>query len=262
MAKKHVSTHKHRNKKEKEPKQQKEPSSSKRSGSKRQSKHTSSSNKLKTYKNKKTHNRHHDKNDDFDNNVNDNNVNDEDQINGEDRIDNSNMNIDDNDFNSENDVGSNNDENNRDDRDEHDEIDDQVIVKPKKLKLADKTRQRLKNKIVEWLDSDDKIKILNTRTKKYKDAKKEQEETIISIITKLGMDDNKIDVHDDNDNLRSRVYKHKSVTKGSLKEDIIKDALMEAIRDEKKVDQLVKKIESKRPINERYYLKRTKGNKD
>jgi len=82
------------------------------------------------------------------------------------------------------------------------------------------------------------------------------------MITKLGMEDNKIDVHDENNNIRSRVYRHKSVTKGSLKEDIIKDALMEAIRDEKKVDQLVKKIESKRPINERYYLKRTKGNQD
>jgi hypothetical protein len=145
--------------------------------------------------------------------------------------------------------------------DDDEVIEDVEEVRPK-IKLADKTRERLKKKIVEWLDCDDKIKTLNTRTKKYKDAKKQQEDVIIKMITKLGMEDNKIDVHDNNDNLRSRVYRHKSVTKGSLKEDIIKDALMEAIRDEKKVDQLVKKIESKRPINERYYLKRTKGNKD
>lgn len=82
------------------------------------------------------------------------------------------------------------------------------------------------------------------------------------MINKLELDDKKIDVHDDQNNLRGRVYRHKSVTKGALKEDIVKDALMEVIRDEKKVDQLVKKIESKRPINERYYLKRTKGNKN
>lgn len=135
-------------------------------------------------------------------------------------------------------------------------------AKPSKQLLAQKIREKLKNKINNWLDYDDKIKDLNVKLKKYKDAKKQQEDVIINMLTKLGMEDNKIDVHDDNNNLRSRVYRYKSVTKGSIKEDIIKDALMEAIRDEKKVDQLVKKIESKRPINERYYLKRTKGNKD
>lgn len=137
--------------------------------------------------------------------------------------------------------------------DEYDEI------RPK-IKLTEKTKQRLKQKIIDWLDYDDKIKALNIRTKKYKDSKKKQEEIIIKMIVKLGMEDDKLDVVDDNENFRGRVYRHKSVTKGPLKEDIIKDALMEAIRDEKKVDQLVKKIESKRPIHERYYLKRTKGN--
>jgi hypothetical protein len=136
--------------------------------------------------------------------------------------------------------------------------DDEVEVKPK-VKLDDKTTQRLKKKIVDWLDYDDKIKTLNSKTKKYKDAKKQQEEIIIKMITKLQMEDTKIDVHDDQNNFRSRVYKHKSVTKEALKENIIKDALMEAIRDEKKVDQLIKKIDSKRPMKERYYLKRTKG---
>jgi len=142
------------------------------------------------------------------------------------------------------------------------EEDNEVEVKPKKNKLDDKTTQRLKKKIVDWLDYDDKIKTLNSKTKKYKDAKKQMEETIIKMITKLEMEDMKIDVHDDRNNFRSRVYRHKSVTKEAIKENIIKDALMEAIRDEKKVDQLVKKIDSKRPYKERYYLKRTKGNKN
>ena len=130
------------------------------------------------------------------------------------------------------------------------------------IHLGAKTRERLKKKIISWMDFDDKIKDLNATVKKYKDAKKQQEELIITMITKLGMDEKKIDVHDNDNNLRGRVYRHKSVTKGALKEDVIKDALMEAIRDEKKVDQLVKKIESRRPINERYYLKRTKGSQD
>lgn len=118
---------------------------------------------------------------------------------------------------------------------------------------------RLKKKINDWLDYDDKIKELTLKIKKYKDAKKAQEEIIINMITTLDLETKKIDVHDQNDQFRSRVYRQKSITKETLKENIIKDALMEAIRDEKKVDQLVKKIEGKRPVKERFYLKRTKG---
>ena len=128
--------------------------------------------------------------------------------------------------------------------------------------LGKKTREQLKRKITEWLDNDDKIKELNTKVKRYKDAKKQSEEVIMKMINVLGMEESKIDVHDDNKQLRSRVYRYKSTTRGALKEETIKNALMEVIRDEKRVEQLVKKIESKRPINERFYLKRTKGNKD
>jgi len=130
---------------------------------------------------------------------------------------------------------------------------------PKKNNLDIKTKEILKRKINEWLDSGDKIKETNTRIKKYKDAKKKQEAIILQMLSKLKMDDDKIEVKDTNDNVRSCVYRHKSTTRGALKEDTIKNALMEIIRDEKKVDQLVKKIESKRPVNEKYYLKRTKG---
>lgn len=133
-------------------------------------------------------------------------------------------------------------------------------IKRKTIKLADKTREQLKKKIVDWLDNDDKIKLLNLKMKKYKEEKKIQEQNIMDIILKLGMEDSKIDVQDKDNQLRSRVYRYKSITKAPIKENIIKDALMETIRDEKKVDQLIKKIENKRPINERYYLKRTKGN--
>ncbi len=133
---------------------------------------------------------------------------------------------------------------------------------PPKLELGRKNKERLKKKIVEWLDYDDKIKLLNNKAKKYKDAKKQQEEYIMQILVKFGIEKEKLDIQDDNNQLRSRVYRHKSITKGSINEDIIKNALMEVIRKEKIVDELVKKIESKRQINERYYLKRTKGNKD
>lgn len=153
-------------------------------------------------------------------------------------------------------------ENNEEEEENEELIENEEDENRPKIKLNNKIRERLKGKIIEWLDCDDKIKILNARAKKYKETKKEREEIIIKMISKLGIEEKKIEVHDNDDNLRGRVYRYKSVTKGSLKEDIIKTALMEAIRDEKKVDQLIKKIESKRPINERYYLKRTKGNKN
>ncbi|MEM0354183.1 MAG: hypothetical protein QXW79_01240 [Thermoplasmata archaeon] len=136
---------------------------------------------------------------------------------------------------------------------EEDDIETEQIV------LSEKMKNFLRKKIIEWLDLDDKLKELNTKVKKYKKTKKQQEELIIKTLVKLGMEDNKIDIHDKNNNIRSRVYRYKSITKGAIKEDIIRDALMEIMRDEKMVDQLVKKIDSKRPINERYYLKRTKG---
>lgn len=135
-------------------------------------------------------------------------------------------------------------------------------TKHKRIRLEEKTKEHLKNKLNNWLDYDDKIKELNKKIKKYKDEKKQQEEFIIKVITNLGIGEKKIDVQDKNNQFRSRVYRHKSITKAALKDNIIKDALMEAIRDEKKVDHLIKKIDSKRPINERYYLKRTKGNKN
>lgn len=148
---------------------------------------------------------------------------------------------------------------------ENEENADDQNVPPFKIdsKLIEKIKTRLKEKINEWLDADDKIKDLTAKMKKIKDMKKNQEEVIIKMITKLGMENNKIDIYDmKGKKIRSRVYRHRSVTRGAIKEDIIKSALMEVMRNEKRVDQLIKKIESKRPINERFYLKRTKGNKD
>lgn len=129
------------------------------------------------------------------------------------------------------------------------------------VKISNKTKERLKKKINGWLDCDDKIKATNAKLKKYKDMKKQQEKEIMTIIEKMDIEGQKFDVKDENDQLRGRVYCHVSVTKGALKEELIKEALMLAIGNEKKVNYLVKKIESKRPVNERKYLKRTKGNK-
>ena len=147
-------------------------------------------------------------------------------------------------------------------KEEYEEDEEDVELVSEQNELDKKTIRRLKTKISSWLDYDDKIKLLNNRAKKYKEEKKRQEEIIMNMIEKLNLEDIKIDINDDNNQSRGRVYRYTSTTKATLKEEIIKDALMEVIKDEKRVNALVKKIDNKRPIKTRYYLKRTKGNKN
>ena len=55
------------------------------------------------------------------------------------------------------------------------------------------------------------------------------------MITLLGMEESTFDVKDSQNQLRGRVYRYKSTTKKSITPDIVKDALMESFRDEKRV---------------------------
>jgi hypothetical protein len=146
---------------------------------------------------------------------------------------------------------------------EDESIDNNEVNFESKNDIDETTLKILKKKITDWVDYDDKIKELATKAKQYKDAKKKQEEFIINMIIKLEMiEDSVFDVHDKKNNIvRGRVYPYKSVTKEALSNDIIKNALMEVVHNEKQVDLLIKKIDNKRPIKERYYLKRTTGNK-
>jgi len=138
----------------------------------------------------------------------------------------------------------------------------QEVSSPDEDKMNLKIKKKFKRHINHWFDMDDKIKEISKNLKQYKDKKKVYEQSIMTLIEKLGINDANIDVVGKKPNeIRGRVYRYKSVTKASIKEDTIKDALMEIIRDERKVDIMIKKIDSKRPLTERYYLKKTKGNK-
>ena len=128
-----------------------------------------------------------------------------------------------------------------------------------KIENDRKIKDKLKCKISEWMDFDDKIKESNNQLKIYKSSKKEHEKLIIDIIEKLELGDLKFDIPDENKNIRGRVYRHKTVSKQAIKEETIKTVLMEVLHDQNKVNQLVKKIDDRRPIRETYRLKRTKG---
>uniref|UniRef100_A0A6C0C8Y1 Uncharacterized protein n=1 Tax=viral metagenome TaxID=1070528 RepID=A0A6C0C8Y1_9ZZZZ len=130
---------------------------------------------------------------------------------------------------------------------------------PPNEKVGNLAHAQLKQNILSWLNDDDKIKELNAETKKYKVAKKAKEDNIIKMINKLGLEETPLVIKDDDNKLRGHVRRNKSVTSGAIKHDIIKKTLMEVIKNESQVDQLVLKIENNRPKVTRYYLKRTKG---
>lgn len=147
---------------------------------------------------------------------------------------------------------------------ESEEVDKKKSKKARKEKNDKVTntsgsKDALKKKIEIWIKYDDKIKELNLLSKEHKDSKKETEKEILVMIKKLGMEEAKLDVTDKRGDVIARVYRHTSVTKSAIKEDLLKDALMEIYQNEKKSDQIIKKIDSKRKLNERFYLKRTKG---
>ena len=118
------------------------------------------------------------------------------------------------------------------------------------------SKELLKRHIEIWLGYDDKIRELNLLSKEHTDNKKKKEKEILEMIEKLNLGGIRLDVTDDYKNIIARVYKHTSITKSEITEDLLKDVLMESYQNEKKSDQIIKKINSKRQLNERCYLER------
>lgn len=203
---------------------------------------------------------------DFDKYNNDEAITEYDQVESEDESESGNESESDAESESESEAESES-ESNSNSEEESEEVDKKKSKKSKKLhkEKNDKvtntsgSKDALKKKIEIWIKYDDKIKELNLLSKEHKDSKKETEKEILAMIKKLGMEEAKLDVTDKRGDVIARVYRHTSITKSAIKEDLLKDALMEIYQNEKKSDQIIKKIDSKRKLNERFYLKRTKG---
>ena len=129
------------------------------------------------------------------------------------------------------------------------------------IEVSQETINMLKTQIQAWMDYDDKLKELAKKSKKYRDAKKKQEETILKVITSLGFEeDPEIEVTDSKTgNLRGKVSRVTKTKPEPYGPGNIKQALMEQMKDEKKVDELFEKIKNARKTEKRVYLKRTKG---
>lgn len=125
--------------------------------------------------------------------------------------------------------------------------------------IPENARIKLKTMLMDWLDYDDKIKLLAAKSKEFKTEKKNIEEYVIQKLTKLGFNDQKVNIHDKNGEIRSSVYKYKTTTKSPLKMENVEAILMQVLGNERKTIQCLKKIDDSRDLVERVYLKRTKG---
>lgn len=127
--------------------------------------------------------------------------------------------------------------------------------------LTLRIKKRLKREIITWLNNDDIIKEMSKKMKEYKDEKKKTETAILDMVNRLNIMNDKFLVNGEDNQFRSRVYCQRSVSRGAINKEVLQDALGEILHDEKKVSELIKKIEDKRPITERCYLKRDKTNR-
>lgn len=120
-------------------------------------------------------------------------------------------------------------------------------------------RKRLKDKLTDWMDIDDQILELAEELKELKQKKQKREKQILSIYEKLGDDKLSFDILEEGGGMRGRVYRSKSKSTEGLKKDVIQEALKESVYDDAAIEQILSKIDSKRQVKERFYLKRTKG---
>lgn len=109
--------------------------------------------------------------------------------------------------------------------------------------------KKFKDMVIQWVKLDDKIRLISNEIKDLKNEKKQYEEYILAVMEKLEEDT----VNLSNGQLKRNI----SQTKGSLKEDIIQEAIQELTKDPDKAYEMTQFIIQKRPANEKISLKRT-----
>lgn len=109
--------------------------------------------------------------------------------------------------------------------------------------------KKFKEIVIAWVALDDQLRKLSEKMRDIRNEKKQFEEYIIEFMEKC--DEDTVTLHN------GLLKKNVSQTKGSLKEDIIQDALKEILKDGDKAYEMTQHILEKRPLTERVSLKRT-----
>jgi hypothetical protein len=121
---------------------------------------------------------------------------------------------------------------------------DNVQIVDKNITLAE-----FKEYVEYFIKLDDSIKLKQQEITKLKEQKKPYETFILEYLEKVG--ENIIEMKG------CKLRKNKSETKAPLGLDIIKDTIGEEYKDKLKVDKILEKMNNRRPITSRTYLKRT-----
>lgn len=112
-----------------------------------------------------------------------------------------------------------------------------------------KVPKEFQENVVKFVKIDDLIRKKQEELSELKKQRKPCEEFILKYLDKTDL--NTIEITD------GKLRKNKSETKKALSQDIIKDTLTELLKDPLKVDEALKKMEDKRPLNVHTNLKRT-----
>lgn len=128
--------------------------------------------------------------------------------------------------------------------------------------LDDQTRRKIKANANIWFDLDDALKNLGKQAKTLRKKKTELGKKLLKIQEDNGVEDAKFDVEGKDGKVRGRLSNTLSVTRGPITQKLIETVIMEYSVKETMAKQIAKKIEERRPVKERRYLKRTKGASD
>lgn len=125
---------------------------------------------------------------------------------------------------------------------------DNSVRDNKQNKKPNEYSQEFKQMVVQYIKSDDKIREVNEQLKEYKAKKKQAEEFILKELENY--DEKAIIVSG------SMLRKNEQESKSALKQDIIKDALMNKLNSESEVKKLLELMDQKRSVVKRVTLKR------
>ena len=117
--------------------------------------------------------------------------------------------------------------------------------------VQEKVTEEFKKKVLKWLEIDDEIRSIRSKTKDLTKEKKQYEESILSFLENVG--EKELNVKD------GKLRRNVSKTKAPLNKASIQKALTEIVKDKSKADSMTDHIINSRPVVERVNLKRTKN---
>jgi predicted DNA-binding protein len=114
-----------------------------------------------------------------------------------------------------------------------------------------KVTKEFRKNVLKWVDIDDQIRLIRSKTKELNDMKKEFEDKIIKHLTTV--EEDSILIKD------GKLSKNVSKTKAPLKKETIEKSLTELIGDSVKASAMAEHIVNSRQTVERVSLRRTKS---